>query len=727
MHVLPLALQLLAAAHAPVAPRDSAALIAEVKEAEFWFVMRWRDLVLQDESRRVGPTLRAMPVTAADIRGGASYGEILPLRGVIKEVLPADKSLSSPYSPKPPSGALGCSVEFRNLYDVDQHSWLAHLINAPDLHYSICTRWKPGPPPADDPALLDRELTRDGLDSVRAARAMFLARLDSAARVMPADGWITGQRVRFELQQDNAQAAARIAAECHAADWWCSALTGYVRYATGDHTGAEQPLLKAQGQMPLTVRCAWDDVGPLLVFSERQRYDALSCAARDSINIVAWWLADPLFVENGNDRLAEQLARRTMIALRDGADIDIWTDWRDAYQGPALRETTLRYGWANWAAVDAFYWPGDTQRLRALFEPHSAYYEDPRDSLRPLPQVHQHIPFGAGDTRDTFLGLGGGVTYPGPQFHTMPSLRAMLDPMTVDSTDWDIAPGRDRADRLGRWDGSWWAPEFYLRRAGPLVPVESQIGMMRRANGVLLASAMAWDTAGYMFTPPAQFVAAALTMTGPSSVRKGGTDTMSIRTMHGFAVPIPSGPAVLSLEMVPRDGQGTAGRTRFGVTAPAPLAALTAGTFALSDLVLLRATPGHDAPSTMQGMLALMLGSTHLIRPAHVGVYWEVYGLGDRDTVNVSIRILRHDDSNMLQRVGARIGIGTVKGDSATVTWREPRSGDPVATTEGGVSIRPRGVVLDLSLLSAGAYALEVAVERAGVTTRSVREITIAR
>jgi hypothetical protein len=65
--------------------------------------------------------------------------------------------------------------------------------------------------------------------------------------------------------------------------------------------------------------------------------------------------------------------------------------------------------------------------------------------------------------------------------------------------------------------------------------------------------------------------------------------------------------------------------------------------------------------------------------------------------------------------------------DSIAVHWTEPRSGDPAATVEGGVTVRPRGLVLNMASFDGGEYVLEVSVDRAGTVVRTRRTLTIDR
>jgi hypothetical protein len=137
---------------------------------------------------------------------------------------------------------------------------------------------------------------------------------------------------------------------------------------------------------------------------------------------------------------------------------------------------------------------------------------------------------------------------------------------------------------------------------------------------------------------------------------------------------------------------------------------------------------GEQAPETFVAMLPRMLGSTILRDPKRVSLFWELYGLATGDTIAVALRVIRKDDGNALQHLGALVGIGSKGDDSVVVRWTEPRPGEPTATLDGGVTIRPRGLVVDMTPFSSGRYTVEIVVQRrTDAPVRSVREFRIER
>ena len=69
-------------------------------------------------------------------------------------------------------------------------------------------------------------------DEMRAARDSLIAVLSVAARLMPANHWLAGQRVRYLVEAQAGSSARAAAADCRPGGaWWCEALAGYARPA----------------------------------------------------------------------------------------------------------------------------------------------------------------------------------------------------------------------------------------------------------------------------------------------------------------------------------------------------------------------------------------------------------------------------------------------------------------------------------------------------------------
>jgi hypothetical protein len=176
---------------------------------------------------------------------------------------------------------------------------------------------------------------------VKEARDELIAQLDRAARSLPGDEWIAGQRVRYLVEADRQLEAVGAARECRAlAGWWCTALQGYAFHFAGEFESAESSFAAALSSMPQDERCRWTNITDLLSGGARRHYDRLTCEERAGIEARFWWLADPLHLLPANDRRTEHFARRVLDRMQQRASSPFGEPW-----GSDLRELLVRYGW----------------------------------------------------------------------------------------------------------------------------------------------------------------------------------------------------------------------------------------------------------------------------------------------------------------------------------------------------------------------------------------------
>lgn len=176
---------------------------------------------------------------------------------------------------------------------------------------------------------------------VTEARDELIAQLDGAARSLPGDEWIVGQRVRYLVEAGRHREASQAANACRAvAGWWCTALQGYALHSAGEFESAESTFAAALSSMPEEERCRWTDIADLLDGQVRRRYSRVACGERADIEARFWWLADPLQMVPANDRRTEHFARRTLDRMQHRASSAFGNPW-----GSDLRELLVRYGW----------------------------------------------------------------------------------------------------------------------------------------------------------------------------------------------------------------------------------------------------------------------------------------------------------------------------------------------------------------------------------------------
>ena len=182
----------------------------------------------------------------------------------------------------------------------------------------------------------------DEPDGTTRARAELIGALASAASQIPGDSWITGQRVRYLIEQGDDSSAREAAAGCRAEQWWCDALAGLVAHSSGHFVAAEQSFARALKEMPAAKRCEWSDLSALLDGDALRAYEKLDCEQRDAANRRIWWLADPLFSTPGNERRTEHFARRVWAEIDRGGTNGFGMSW-----AADMMEMIVRFGWAE--------------------------------------------------------------------------------------------------------------------------------------------------------------------------------------------------------------------------------------------------------------------------------------------------------------------------------------------------------------------------------------------
>lgn len=179
--------------------------------------------------------------------------------------------------------------------------------------------------------------------TIRHARDILLAALDTAAASSPTDDWIAGQRIRYLLEAGRDTAAVRAADACEGTDWWCDALRGLALHEAGAAAVSDSAFKEALRAMPDAERCRWTNMSMLLDDAQRKRFGKVGCGRRDALAARLWWLADPFLAIPGNDRETEHYARHVMSRILDGTRVGYGVRWADD-----LRELVVRYGWSRY-------------------------------------------------------------------------------------------------------------------------------------------------------------------------------------------------------------------------------------------------------------------------------------------------------------------------------------------------------------------------------------------
>ena len=357
---------------------------------------------------------------------------------------------------------------------------------------------------------------------VREARKRLILNLQEAAAALPADGWITGQLVKYLVEDGRADAAYEAARRCRpAGGWWCSALTGYALHKRGQYEAAETNFAAALAAMDRDQRCGWRDISLLIAGDLARDYRRLSCEGREAIERRVWWLADPLYLYPGNDRLTEHLARQVQIRMQEDAASPFGMSW-----GGDLREIVLRYGWPTHFEQE--------QRFGV-------------QTLGQLPTVIHHHPDGR-----TFV--------------PSPSVAENLG--DIGAHDWPLLPSQPRSE---------YAPAYAEFDS----VTEHQLALFRRGDSAIVVAAVDIDREGGWGAGPVQ--AALFVAEDATTAAARSTVTLTSERRAALDVTIMAKPAMISLELYSAEMK-RARRARHGIRPPAtPLTVLDVSDLLLLD------------------------------------------------------------------------------------------------------------------------------------------------
>ncbi len=446
--------------------------------------------------------------------------------------------------------------------------------------------------------------------AVKKARRRLVAALDSAARRIPGDPWVAGQRVRYLLEDGRTDGALAAAGDCRAADWWCRALAGLVHHRAGRYRDAERSFGAALEDMGRERACGWRDLGHLLEGDLRDRFDDRSCDGRAALERTVWWLADPFYLLGGNDRRSEHFSRRVMDRTQRDAESPSGVSW-----GEDLQELLVRYGW-----------PVGWERDVSTDEPGAS--------------VISH--------------------YPDPARQWMPGESRHLDaPDSIPEDGWPLDPPDPRTEyspRYVRAFGTLHAMVSRFRRGDSALVVaayelesEAVAGEGRNADTVRIRG---WVRSGlFVDAGPDRPVSSTTTRT------QGRRGVLAVRSGAGGRL--------LSLEtLAPADS--VAARRRHGVRLPS----MPDQGIALSDLMLARAD-ADSLPSRLEEVIDRARPGGGYRPGERVGIYWEVYGARAAvGRLRTSVSLSRQD-GGFLESLGALLGLGGGGQEEVRMEWRD--------------------------------------------------------
>jgi hypothetical protein len=297
---------------------------------------------------------------------------------------------------------------------------------------------------------------------------------------------------------------------------------------------------------------------------------------------------------------------------------------------------------------------------------------------------------------------------------SIPKWSALVDPFRASNAELELRP-------TGNYPFS---AEFMQMR--PVASITAQqSALLRRQTDVLFAYAANLGAIDVPRTPAIRdtiashlsdsVVAVAVRSTGPGMVDRLGTQHLDANARLLVREPIPSVPAIMSIEL-PRDDARVAARARFPIAPPRPLAQMSAGEVGVSEPVILLAPRSDEAlPNDPDSALSRMSGTTTFPHgTATIGVYWETYGFAPGDSVEIAVRVQRYTAQSALAKAAIALNMRGDRNAPVSVAWTEPQSGHGSYLTAGPVEIMSRSIVLNIASLTNGEYWLDIGVRKNG-------------
>jgi hypothetical protein len=455
-------------------------------------------------------------------------------------------------------------------------------------------------------------------EKVQELREELLAALDSMQALIPGDGWVLGQRVWYRGEGQDWEGALGTARGCGQVEaWWCASLEGFALHNLARYEEAASAFERALAQMDTARAREWNLPERAIDADGRAVLRALGRGDGVALQVVldrVWWLADPLYLVAGNDRMTAHYARWTVATLKQGAKNLYRMSWAED-----LEELTVRHGWeVGWERSPGRF-PGDPWNVTGHNDPESVDYMPPGKVL------------------------------------TNPA-SSTADDLTADVT-------RPR---------SLYAPPY----APVLLPMEGQLALFPRGDRLVVVATQflpedttyharhgdprPWMEAGDQADLPDEIGLFAVPVSGAPPV-----EGVRVGTDHGALVlDVPVGAYVISAESW-SPSRRRAGRMRVGVERGRPPDDIAT----LSDILLLerRTTAAASLPEAADRVLS----RARVTPEQSISIAWEVSGLGFRpETLRFAVSVER-TDRNVFQRLGGFLGLSE-RPPSLELSWEEP-------------------------------------------------------
>ncbi|HJP85657.1 MAG TPA: hypothetical protein VJ852_06685 [Gemmatimonadaceae bacterium] len=229
------------------------------------------------------------------------------------------------------------------------------------------------------------------------------------------------------------------------------------------------------------------------------------------------------------------------------------------------------------------------------------------------------------------------------------------------------------------------------------VRLDAQVARFRRGDSTKIVAA--YDVTTDTIFGSHKFAAAVIAM-GDEATTPSMTELDSSPTKNVLTVSTPWKEQLIGVELMAKDSTAAA-RWRAGF-AEIPL---DSGKISVSDLLFVDGAP--SLPGSLEEAIPRAHGGTRFNRKVQVGLFWELYGSTPADSALPVTLTITPVDESLLRRAFRVLRI-VPKAMPLNIRWQENGA--------AGV-MSPRSVVLDLSAIPAGKYAVKLEVGASGGTS----------
>lgn len=442
-----------------------------------------------------------------------------------------------------------------------------------------------------------------------------LALLRNAASEHPDAGFVVAQSVYAHIRLGRPAEATRLASACQGTAWWCDLLIGHSAHAEGRLHDAEARLRSALQAAPDSIQCRFHDVRWVLDPESSQNVQNRQCEERETVADTVWWLADPLYAREGNDRWVEHVVRVHETRLYEMVQ-GVYAPAADRWNGAHLSNSQRRRIWEMRVPRGT---PDSWERIHAE-RPTAGVASSARyqrwTGLRAA-RYHFVPNFEDGDLNRPVWRLQAtladeGYTPPYGTFHELPTQIARFRTADTDRDSMRVAVA-------GTLSGT--------EMAGADAESHLMLSDAPESFPVHLTSEIHGDRATFLAASPAERYVLSFEVLGDEQFARHRVMLEPLRT----------------------DGVG------------------------VSDVLLYRPASG-EPPEALEAAAELMLGEAAIRSGDELGVYWEMYGTAEGTPVEIEVEIERAS-RGFFSRLRRLLPGGGVDG-AARLAWSDPSLGE---------------------------------------------------